>query len=177
MAEYQRWLGVTSIILMLLGAWMMRRFSWVTCALASPVLMGSVGIIFFGMVAISPLLLPYFSERILLTFAVTVGFWYIVLSKSLKFSFFDATKERAYIPLTEELKTKGKAAVDVLGERVGKSGCAFLQTMLFTIFPLATYHNLAPLWAMLFLGAIALWYYATGRLGTKFMQISQNPPC
>jgi ATP/ADP translocase len=47
-----------------------------------------------------------------------------------------------YIPLEYELKTKGKAAVEVVGERFCKPRGALLQSSIFITFPNAVYGNL-----------------------------------
>jgi len=65
--------------------------------------------------------------------AVMIGAAQNILSKGTKYSLFDPTKEMAYIPLDQELKVKGKAAVDVIGGRLGKSGGGFIQVVLLTL--------------------------------------------
>lgn len=59
--------------------------------------------------------------------AVLVGAAQNIFSKSSKYSLFDPCKETAYIPLDDEVRTKGKAAIDVICNPLGKSGGALIQ--------------------------------------------------
>ena len=45
-----------------------------------------------------------------------------VFARSAKFSLFDPAKEMVYIEMSKDEKSKGKAAVDLLGSQIGKSG-------------------------------------------------------
>ncbi len=70
-----------------------------------------------------------------LMLAVLIGAAQNILSKAAKYSLFDPCKESAFIPLDAESRTKGKAAVEVIGGPLGKSGGSFLQQVYFSSFP------------------------------------------
>ena len=50
-----------------------------------------------------------------------------VFAKGAKFSMFKPAEEMVYIGLDEESRTKGKAAIDVVGAQSGKSAGSILQ--------------------------------------------------
>ena len=89
------------------------------------------------------------------------------MSKSSKYSFFDPTKEMAYIPLDEELKTKGKAAVDVIGGRAGKAGGALVQTIMLTLMSTTNVILIAPEAFIIFAVVALLWMYAVKKLSYR----------
>ncbi len=49
-----------------------------------------------------------------------------VFARSSKFSLFDPAKEMVYIEMSKDEKSKGKAAVDLVGSQIGKSGASWL---------------------------------------------------
>ena len=85
--------------------------------------------LFFALVLGSGPLTPWLATLGLtpLMAAVLVGGAQNVFSKSAKYSLFDPCKEMAYIPLDQETQLKGKAAIDVVCNPLGKSGGALIQ--------------------------------------------------
>jgi len=132
MGIFTTWTGSITILLMLIGNNILRRFSWFKAAIITPVMILVTSSIFFLVVwdgvAHDPFT-PLMGTTVVMV-AVVVGLVQNVLSKGTKYSLFDATKQMAYIPLDPEAKTKGQAAVEVIGGRAGKSGGAFIQSTL-----------------------------------------------
>ena len=76
----------------------------------------------------------------------------------------------AYIPMGPEAKVKGKAAVDVLGARMGRSaGSATQQLLVFLVGGASgSILNCAPYLGACYVAAIAMWSNAVSVLGKLF---------
>jgi len=95
-----------------------------------------------------------------LVFLVLVGAVQNIISKVVKYSFFDSTKEMAYIPLDQESKVKGKAAIDMVGSRLGKSSSSFLQLGLMAIAGTSSVLMVTPYLLPIVIGAAFYWSYS-----------------
>jgi ATP:ADP antiporter, AAA family len=132
MGNFSSATGAVTLIMMILGRSIFARFGWRVAALVTPTMLGATGLSFFALNMFPAFFAPLTSTlgTTPLMLAVLVGAAQNILSKSAKYSLFDPCKEMAYIPLDQESKTKGKAAIDVIGNPLGKSGGALLQQIL-----------------------------------------------
>ena len=162
-------IGLSTFFVILFGGWLIRKMGWLVAALTTPIILGATGIIFFGFVIFEKELLPL-TVMLGLTpalFAVIIGGIQNVLSKSTKYALFDPTKEMSYIPLDEESKIKGKAAVDVVGGRLGKAGGAVIQSTLLMFIPMS---QLIPFSAFFVTLIVAIWIVAVIWLNRLFIE-------
>lgn len=177
MGDLQIWTGLATVICMIIGNNILRMFSWFTSAMITPMMMIVTGIGFFAFMVFQNQLTPTLSSFGVTAIGCSVflGLAQNVLSKSTKYSLFDTTKEMSYIPLDDELKSKGKAAVDVIGGRLGKSGGASIMYILLNIgFLGGTIVSVTNYVAVAFLVIMGLWVFAVYGLNSQFMAITTS---
>lgn len=164
--------GLVTIVMMLfVGGNIMRKFGWTRAALLTPIILLITGAAFFSFIIFRDSLAGIIATlgTTPLSLAVIFGMVQNIMSKSTKYSLFDPTKETAYIPLDQESKVKGKAAVDVVGARLGKSGGALIQQGLIITLGMAA---MTPYVGVLLFVIIAVWMIAAKSLGKQFGIVS-----
>ena len=176
MGGLQAYTGLAAGISMLTGSYILSLISWRTAALLTPIVILITACTFFifsiYQVEITSIL-PFLTLAPIVI-AVFAGLWQNILSKGIKYAFFDATKEMAYIPLDEALKSKGKAAADVIGGRLGKSLGALIQWSMLSLIPGSTLITLSPTLFVMFLVIMVVWFFTVNMLGNEFNKITKN---
>lgn len=167
---------VTIFMMLFVGSNVIRRFGWGFAAMVTPVVLLITGAGFFAFILFRENLLGYIAMlgTTPLMLAVIFGTAQNIMSKSSKYSLFDPTKEMAYIPLDQEQKVKGKAAVDVVGARLGKSGGSLIQQFLIVTFGSIT--AITPYIGAILLVVIVGWMVAARSLNKRFQALTTEPP-
>ena len=124
MANLSMLTGVLTIVASLFGQNILRKTKWRTAALIPASILAVFGGIFFVIVLYGEYVSPMIFGTSFAVLAVWFGLIQDALSKSVKYCLFDATKNMAYVPLDEDTRTKGLAAVEVIGGRAGKAGAS-----------------------------------------------------
>ena len=164
--------AVTILMMLFVGSNVIRRFGWGVASQITPIVLLATGVGFFAFVIFRDSLAGFISMfgTTPLMLAVVFGMAQNIMSKSSKYSLFDPTKEMAYIPLDQESKVKGKAAIDVVGARFGKSGGAFINQAL--IVALGSVALITPYVAGILFVIIFAWITASRSLNKQFLKLS-----
>jgi len=171
MGTFQAYQGVTAIAFMVIGSNILRKVSWRTAAMFTPLMMLITGAAFFAFIFFDNTIAMYLTGILTagpLVVAVMLGTVQQILAKSTKYSLFDATKNMAYIPLDTDLKTKGQAAVEVVGGRFGKSGGGIIQSTFFMLLPSYSFMEATPYFAGIFFLIVMVWIYAVRGLSHEY---------
>lgn len=179
--KIQIFMGIlSSIIAWIACSNVIKRFGWARSALITPITFLISGALFFfcfffkESAYVSSLSILLHTTPLAL--AVFLGSLQNCLTRSSKYTFFDATKEMAFIPLSDESKLQGKAAIDGVGSRLGKSSGSLIYQFLLMIF--GSVATSSPYVGIVLLLAILIWILATKSLGTKFDELTKptTPP-
>ncbi|HSX19663.1 MAG TPA: Npt1/Npt2 family nucleotide transporter [Gammaproteobacteria bacterium] len=179
MSMIQFVLGTTSMILAIaFSGGIMRKFGWYLTAQCTPIVLGLCSLAFFVLYFLFPDLhsttVTIFSLTPLMLLVIC-GAVHNIACKSMKYCFFDTTKEMAYIPLDNEAKTKGKAAVDLVGARFGKTGSSWIQILLIDGIGSGSILAVVPLLMPVVLVVVGLWIKAVHGLNKRFTDVQQQP--
>lgn len=175
MGKFSFFTGAATIFMLFLGGFIIRKKGWGFAAMITPVMLMVTGCLFFAFILFREDLGMYVAAlgTTPLMMAVVIGMIQNIMSKSTKYSLFDPTKEMSYIPLDPESKVKGKAAIDVVGARLGKSGGAFFQQGLVILLN-TTVAAITPYVALAMVVMIAIWMIAVRVLNKEFITLTEQ---
>jgi AAA family ATP:ADP antiporter len=153
---------------LILSGNVIRRYGWTVTAMITPMIWLITSVGFFGCmlyeknIVISDLLYSLFSLPIV-SLVLMFGSAQICLGRAAKYTVFDETKEIAFVPLPKEEQRKGKAVVDGIASRFGKSGGSI--TIQFLLLMCGNLALTIPYVAVIILVVIGLWIVAVRGLG------------
>ncbi len=168
--------GVSTLASLFISGSAVRKFGWTATALITPFILLLTSLGFFG----AFFLKEYFPSWNVLwmgltpvAFVVFLGSLQNVLSRGAKYSVFDATKEMAFVPLSSDSKLIGKAAIDGVCSRLGKSGGSIIYQGLLLL--CSSLPACAPYASFVLVGIIGVWIGAIRLLGKQFNELTSKP--
>jgi AAA family ATP:ADP antiporter len=185
-ADYNAYMGkvlifiglISTIVSAFICGNVIRKYGWTVSALFTPIILLVTGILFFSFLLFehvpSVAVIASWLGSSPLGLCVFFGAMQNCFSRAGKFTFFDATKEIAFIPLSRESKLKGKAAIDGVGSRIGKSGGSLVHQCLLMIFGSVSLST--PYVAVILSLVFVVWIIAVRSLGHLFAKVSNEEP-
>lgn len=177
MGQVLTFIGITStIVSAFICGNVIRKYGWTVSALCTPIILLITGAFFFVFLLFKDFPMIGVVSTLLgttpLALCVFFGSMQNCFSRAGKFTFFDATKEIAFIPLSKECKLKGKAAIDGVGSRLGKSGGSLVHQFLLMIFGSVSLST--PYVGVILLIVFVGWIIAVRSLGRRFEEVTSQ---
>lgn len=152
-----------------------RIFGWSFTAMLTPLLLLATSILFFSALFMKEHL-HAIADSLLgmtpLSLVVFLGTLQNCISRGAKYTIYDATKEMAFVPLSQECKIKGKAAIDGVCSRMGKSGGSVVHQYL--LFFSGSVVNALPYLASVLGAVLVVWMIAVRALGIQFNALTDE---
>lgn len=157
-----------TISALLLSGNVIRRYGWTATAMITPIIWMITSALFLGCMLFTNA--GFFTDIMAGVFGVPMasmalffGSAQICLGRAAKYTVFDESKEIAFIPLSKEAQRKGKAVVDGIASRFGKSGGSIMIQVLLLV--CGELMLTIPYIAGIFVAVMALWISAVKGLG------------
>lgn len=152
-----------------------RRFGWSFTAMLTPAILLITSVFFLSAYFAKerlPDLLYGLTGMTPLAVVVFFGSMQNIVSRAAKYTVFDETREMALIPLSPDSKLKGKAVIDGVCSRLGKSTGSMIHQTLFIVF--GNVAKSMPYVAGLLGSIIGLWMVVTHLLGKQFNALTST---
>lgn len=159
-----QWVSILTLALLVGSIFILRQFNWFVGAMITPVVVMVAGLSF---------LIPNLAEvasdidtSSMGSVVLSLGAISFAASKILKNSLFNATKEMAFIPESEPMRSQGRIIVIFLG----KSLAGFIPALFFIVFPTAGHKSFLYYLVFVFLMVSLLWVVSVRRLGGMYQE-------
>jgi AAA family ATP:ADP antiporter len=170
MSNVNIYASVLSLICAAIGVYLLQVCKWGTLALITPITTLITGSLFFILMILGDTSYALVLQTSALSIAIYFGAINNMCARAAKHTIFDTTKEMVYIPLDDNLKTKGKAAAEAIGMGFGKGAGAFIEQVLLVCIPSLSLLNISPIYSVIFLIVLAWWLYSTVSLSKWLSQ-------
>ncbi|GBG00278.1 hypothetical protein Rsub_13004 [Raphidocelis subcapitata] len=172
LADVSTYTGILTLASMVLSRLVFQHLGWGVAASVTPAVMGAAGVVFFGATLLGggfmASALPEHTAAAMVGVGSIAGIVTQVFARSSKYSLFDPAKEMVYIELDKDEKRRGKAAVDLVGSQIGKSGASWItQAALLGCGSMAA---AMPFTGVVFVVVIGLWIHATLELHRQMQE-------
>lgn len=170
MGELAYWSGwLTALTALFFAPWVLKRCRWEVAAKVTPYLVLTAAGSFFLVVSLR----TWFPAS-WLGAALALGSLQYCLCRAAKYTFFDASKELAFIPLGPSEKMEGKLVIDGIGARCGRGIGSILSLGLLQRFGGAIAST--PVAGSLVVATTLVWLAAVKRLGRKHTVVNSYTP-
>lgn len=152
--------GVLSTFLVFLAHIIITKFGWKRATLITPVIILTTSLLFFPLISLQSnelfksFVYDIFSSS-LAWISVVLGGVQNAMARGTKYSIYDSTKEMAFIPLSIMEKRKGKAVIDGIASRIGKSSGSVIIVALLLV--CSSLQESIPYIAMISISVTVFW--------------------
>jgi AAA family ATP:ADP antiporter len=172
MGSLSFWMGIiTAFSALFLTPYLLQAYRWSRTVLITPILMVAITFGFFFVIYLGKV--GIFVGASPVAFAIALGSIHFCIGRAAKYTIFDAIKELAFIPLSQEAQMKGKLIIDGIGSRMGRGTSSLLSILLFLLMG-------GPGESAIFAGILAITFAAISLPAARFvgyeLEKSSPPP-